>query len=129
MFARFFDFITAICAVVIVASSFAYADDHKIKNPNISVVLDPSLSEQIAKFIEDQETKVTAQFMISAVITSSSIVCQMTREGVLACHKQDMKVCPERIAMHTGREIFEMEVDCSGPDANGECDCDFANPG
>jgi hypothetical protein len=64
-------------------------------------------------------------FKVPAVNVGSIVVCEMSAQG-LRCGEYPNVRCPTEVVVELpDNSNTTVPVRCTGPDANGECDCDF----
>lgn len=58
-------------------------------------------------------------------LTVTNVICNLNANG-LHCYENLLTVrCPSTVEVQTPNGTSTVPVDCTGPDRNGQCDCEF----
>ena len=91
--------------------------------------LDKAAVKNITDWLKDREssnsTPVPYGFKVPALATTQ-IICKLNPEGLRCFESLASLRCPEAVEVQTPGGTTVVPVNCTGPDSEGNCDCDFA---
>jgi hypothetical protein len=74
----------------------------------------------------DKTGKPVAYSFKSPSIKRTGIMCKLNAEGLRCFEVLVDEVCPTQVEVDTPAGRSSVPVDCTGPNGDGTCDCDFA---
>jgi len=98
---------------------------YNVKKESTVTKISPEQYKAIVAYLNsNEEDKPMANFRLKAY--QVEIVCIVTNNEV-ECFNDPVYKCPTSVKVKLpGGATTNVDVDCTGPDSGGECDCDFA---
>lgn len=87
--------------------------------------LDQKGAKALADWLKDNDGKPAPMSFKVPGLASTRILCKLNPTGLKCFEVLEVMRCPEAVDVDTPSGTTTVPVDCTGPDANGECDCDF----
>jgi hypothetical protein len=131
MFAHRTTRIANVAAVLLVAClgvGPASAQDSQriLRGQPVTTELTPQMSQQLQSLFRTGEEPTALPFTVPANF-QTEIVCRPTQGGLQCAPVVSRIECPTHVTFEdpaTGQNVT-VDVVCSGPDSQGQCDCDF----
>jgi hypothetical protein len=120
--------VTAFAAGLLALSLTANAAEQKPYCSGDPVVnkLDKSGAKALADWLKDNDGQPAPMSFKVPGLATTRILCKLNAMGLRCFEVLEVMRCPEAVDVDTPNGTSTVPVDCTGPDANGECDCDFA---
>ncbi len=87
--------------------------------------LDKSSAKALADWLKDDQGRPAPTSFKTPGLSTTRIRCKLNPNGIKCFEVLEVRRCPDAVEVDTPSGTTMAPVDCTGPDSNGECDCDF----